>query len=358
MNLTRIIKFVDRVIGPLLLLITPSSPVHKNLLGHKNLLELTRKILVIRPGGMGDALLLLPVLKKTSVSRGVTIDILCEPRNKTIFENAEFINKVFSYQNPLSALSLFQHRYDAVIDTEQSYILSAWTARLVPAKLRVGFDTFKRKKMFNRSIAYHANYEADNFWQLFSIVFKFKKPFSFNYPYIKASKTKQSLYNNLENIICLFPGATTHQRHWPEKRWAQVCDHIAARGYTPVLIGGSMEIQSCNKIFADCTAKNIVNLSGELSIAQTVHLFTHAKGLISTDSGILHLGVICNIPTISLFGPSSPKKWGPTGRFDQIIHKGIDCAPCASFGTIPACRNKNACMQKIVVEDVLNAFEN
>lgn len=343
---TKLIKLADGFLGPILLKIMPgarSIPIQYPL----------KKILVIRPGGMGDGFLLLPVLKHINQYRHVTIDILCEPRNRPAFDHCAFINRVFSYRKPSSFLKIFKFKYDAVVDTEQSYILSALTARFVHAPAKLGFDTFNRKHMFTHAIKYPSIYEANAFWNLFDRLFNFKTSFALTPPYLNGSAEKNNLYASVKNIICFFPGATTRERHWPTERWAAVCDFIASKGYTPVLIGGKTEERKCSEISKFSTTKRLLNFCSQLSISQTVDLFKSTELLISTDSGILHLGVVCNLPTISIFGPSDPVKWGPRGHLDQILNRNIDCSPCAQFGTIPTCPNNNKCMLSQTPEEVI-----
>ena len=163
----------------------------------------------------------------------------------------------------------------------------------------------------------------------------------------------QRLSFNGEKIICLFPGATINERLWPEKRWANVIDWIAHNNLRPILIGGSKEYTQCKKIMGYCKTSSGINLCSTLSIIETAGLFKQAKLLISTDSGILHLGVLCNIPTISLFGSGISDKWAPKGDNHSVIKKNLDCSPCTRFGTTPPCPNKKVCMHKITPEDVI-----
>jgi len=88
-------------------------------------------------------------------------------------------------------------------------------------------------------------------------------------------------------------------------------------------------------------------------LLETTALFDQAKLLISTDSGILHLGVLCNVPTISLFGSGIADKWAPEGEKHIVINKHLDCSPCTKFGTTPPCPNGKACMLKIIPEDII-----
>ncbi len=142
-----LIKKIDQFIGPILIKILPKQSLQKKSYIHK-------QILIIRPGGMGDALLLLPALKELYKATGFSIDVLCEPRNETIFKNTSFIKSTYSYQNPVTLLKILFKPYDILIDTEQSHFLSAIIARLARAAIKAGFKTCSREKMYTLSVCY------------------------------------------------------------------------------------------------------------------------------------------------------------------------------------------------------------
>lgn len=351
MNSIKLIKQIDHIIGPALLKILPRA---SNVQSPK--LKINR-ILVIRPGGIGDALLLLPVLKELADQFNIDIDILCEPRNENVFKSVTFISNIFSYKNLCSMLSLLKKYYDVVFDTEQSHFLSAIITKLVRADIKTGFKTFGREKMYNKTIEYrHNRYEAKIFHDLFSTAFPLDKPFHFNFPYFIIQNHNPFLSFKKEKIICLFPGATIHERLWPEKRWAEIIDWIS-KECKPVLIGGSNEQGQCKRIMAHCKTDKGLNLSNKLSIIETAELFGMTKLLISTDSGILHLGVLCNLPTISFFGSGIAAKWAPKGDRHIILNKQLECSPCTQFGTTPPCPYDFECMMRISTEDVIQAIK-
>ena len=103
---------------------------------------------------------------------------------------------------------------------------------------------------------------------------------------------------------------------------------------------------------ADCP---LMNFCGDLSLSETGALFERTKLLISTDSGILHLGVLSGVPTVSLFGPGIAKKWGPKGENHIILNKELPCSPCTRFGETPPCSIGARCMTAITVNDVIKA---
>lgn len=352
-----IIKKIDALFGPFLLKTLPTAkPVKKP--------DCIKNILIIRPGGMGDASLLLPIIKELKKSlNNTTLDILCETRNSGIFYSVQYIDTIFHYDNPYDFIKLFKKKYDIIIDTEQSYFLSAVLCRFLRGVIKIGFNTNGRGKLFNKSIQYTQNkYEAEIFWDLFCEVFPINKKFTLDFPYFKNPFSGfayvKDFVNKTGEIVCIFPGASKEECMWPEKQWAEVIDAISDSGNLPVLLGGTIELSTAAKIKKKCRTNRVIDYTGKLSLIETSRLFNISALLITTDSGILHLGVMSDIATISLFGSGNSLKWGPKGNKHIIINKNIYCSPCALFGTIPPCSNKILCMEKITSNNVITICMN
>ncbi len=328
---TKLLKKIDRLIGPSLLNVLPKT----NPLNTQYLKPFPRKLLAIRPGGMGDAIMLLPSLKAAKEKYpALTIDILCEKRNQAVFKAALNINHIYLYHDMKSMFSIFRTQYDILIDTEQSHFLSAIISRFLKAKVKSGFQVNGRDKCYHLSLPYRQDrYEADIFWQLFKHTHLLSGQFSLNLPYFKpGNHLPFPLDHTLNKHICVFPGATINERIWPERHWAQVIDWISEYGYQTILLGGDNERQLCNQIASICKTDKLINKCSKLDIFETTLLFKKATLLISTDSGILHLGVFCGLPTISLFGPGISVKWAPKGNNHITINKNLRCSPCTEFG--------------------------
>ncbi len=343
-NSIELLKLADKTFGPFLFKIIP--PQKKRTLPASRL----KKILVIRPGGLGDAFLLLPTLKAAYQKHKIKIDVLCEPRNKTAFLNVVFLNTIYSYKSLSCWKKILGNKYDLIVDTEQSHFLSAIMTRFLNANHTIGFKTNNRNKMYNFSLPYdQQQYEANMFWKLFTLVFDIGPEFSFDYSYFDH---KESLtFEN--NIVCFFPGASIKPKQWPEERWAKIIDWVAQKGFKPILLGSFSEKQQCKKIMSLTQNNKTSNMCCKLSIYETAILFQKTKLLISTDSSILHLGVISNVSTLSIFGPSNEKKWAPKGKNHHVIKKSINCRPCTLYGTTPPCTNDLSCMTQISVDDVV-----
>ncbi|MGB9081174.1 MAG: glycosyltransferase family 9 protein [Desulfuromonadaceae bacterium] len=318
-----------------------------------------RQLLLIRPGGIGDAVLLIPVIHSLrSAFPSCTIDILAESRNADVFVLTTGVRSVYKYDNRLELITVLLNTYDVVIDTEQWHRLSAVVARLVRAPVKIGFDTNERRRMFTHDISYDLRaYELDNFASLL-------KPLGVNFqhdvetvtlksPPQSVIKASQLLRPNIsEPFIVIFPGASIPEKRWGADRFRSVVEMLSAFGVKIVVVGGKEDRQQGEVITAGGLG---LNLAGVTSLSETAAVIQKGALLLSGDSGVLHIAVGLGVPTVSLFGPGSVKKWAPQGERHIVINKGLPCSPCTAFGNTPPCSHDTRCMREITVDEVVNA---
>ena len=322
-----------------------------------------KRLLVIRPGGIGDAALLLPVVKEIKKQNPhLQIDVLCEPRNRAVFERAPYIDRIFSYWSVADLKRLLTKEYDSVVDTEQSHYLSTFFTRLIKAREKFGFATNDRACYYSSAVSYRQNeYELFNFSRLFSKAVKIQKQIILDPPYLYTSKEQQrKILNIISNtkrpLFPMFAGASIYTRRWQPIRWAQVAKDLWNKGFQPVLLGSALEREINRKILAYSSVP-LLDLTGKLSLSETAELLRRCGFLITIDSGILHIAVIEKVRTVALFGPGIAAKWGPRGEGHVVVKKELPCSPCTRFGYTPACKRKALCMRLIQVKDVVEAVE-
>ena len=351
----RILKSIDLLLKPLLRFIPGVS--------HHNKAVRWSTMRIIRPGGMGDAALLLPSIKRIKHEKpGLSIDILCESRNKGVFDSVDYVDHVMCYHDFSSLFRVCTAQYDVIIDTEQSHYLSSILARFIPSSIKIGFAVNGRDRLFHKSVDYcHDRYEANMFWALFDTLSPEPRPFAWDFPYFRkmnpaSCNALQSFDEIMKKIVCIFPGATVTERLWPVERWAQVIDSVENMGYQAVLLGGKMEVDQNREILAQCKSRSVMDMTKRLSLLETTWLFGRSHLLVSTDSGILHLGVLCDMTTVSLFGSGISAKWAPRGDKHTVITLDLPCSPCTRFGETPPCPHENRCMLGITSGTVIKAL--
>lgn len=346
-----ILKFLDRTLGRLAATILPhpgpittQSPI---------------TILLIRPGGIGDAVLLAPAIAALQEKfPEATITVLAEQRNAGVFALIPGVDRILRYDVPAEFLAALRLKPDLAIDTEQYHRLSAVVARLTGAKTLIGFATNERARLFHHAIPYsHDDYEAESFFHLLSPLGISPSP-AMDVPFLSVPAATQTRVNHLlialagKPFVTIFPGASIPERRWDSDRFAEVAARLHHHGYGIVVVGGREDRASGESIVAAAGGQN---LAGQTTLAETAAILAQSSLLVSGDSGVLHLGVGVGTPTVSLFGPGIAKKWAPRGPRHRVINQEFPCSPCTRFGYTARCSRRAACLRQITPAMVIEA---
>ena len=351
----RLLKSVDRWFGTALVHLVPKPmpPPSGAIDPHS--------ILIIRPGGIGDAVHLVPTMQ--TLRRhfpDVAVDILAERRNAGAFALCPAIRQVFLYDQPGQLLQVLRNRYDVVIDSEQWHRLSAVVARLVRSPVKVGYATNERAGLFTHAILYsHDDYEVDSFLRLLGPLgitnASLPETAWLKVPDAARQKVTRLLPGGDERpLLALFPGASIAERRWGAERFRAVAQWCHAHGSRVVVVGGAGERDDGTRIVEGLDA---LNLAGCTSLAETAAVLQRAAVVVSGDSGILHLAVGLGRPTVSLFGSGIAAKWAPRGPRHVVLNKNLPCSPCTRFGYTPPCPYGTRCLNAISVDEVKQAIE-
>ncbi|HIJ86710.1 MAG TPA: glycosyltransferase family 9 protein [Desulfuromonadales bacterium] len=349
----RLMKLLDAAVGRIATSVFPAP-------SRINPPSTITSLLLIRPGGIGDALLLAPAIRTLNINYPrAQITVLAERRNAGAFSLIPGVAEVFCYDRPRELFQALQSRYDIVIDTEQWHRLSAVVARLVSAQVKIGFDTNERRRMFTHVISYsHDDYEAVSFAHLVEPLGIGAGGGALGVSFLSipdaASAKTDILLASLsdEFFITLFPGASITERQWGADRFQRVAEILTDFGIKTVVVGGNEDQHQGEVIVGNGPGRN---LAGMTSLSETAAIIKKSAMLLSADSGVLHLAVGLGVPTVSLFGSGRVKKWAPEGEYHHVINKELPCSPCTIFGNTPACPDSVRCMRNITVDEVVNA---
>lgn len=307
-----------------------------------------KKVLIIRPGGIGDAVFLLPILKLLK-SQGIVVEILCESRNQEVFSSQGY--KVYLSDRLPSWQHIFNNYYDVIVDTEQWHYFSAITAYFLKARIKVGFATRKlRKKLFNQSIAYKEDeHELNNFMMLFKDLLPEKVVPDINISFAIPSEFIVWASSQIPAAsVSVFLGASIYLRRFSKNQLLEIIKDILSKGSHAVLIGGVDVMDVANSVVKELKNSRVLNFVGHCSLIESAALIQRTKKFIGPDSGLMHLACAVGTPVVTVFGPGHLQKWAPQGKVHQIITANAPCSPCTKFGYfIPTCHGSFHCMRKI-----------
>ena len=352
-----LLKLLDNTIGKILVNIMPCEKRH-DVPFDKNI----TKILIIRPGGIGDFVLLLPAIQLLRLNfKTSRIDILCEKRNSGIANFAVGINNTYLYDRGFDLIRCLKNKYDVVIDTEQWHRLSAIITCLVGASVKIGFDTNERKKIYTHKIPYsHDDYEACSFLNLIRPLICKTEAFNPNKAFVIISNGATQnpsivSHEDQDKLIAISLGASAAERRWQTYNFIEVAESFSRLGFKIALLGSKKEKSRAAKIkkkLPDC-----IDLTSKTSLKDTAYILMKSKLLLTADSGLMHLAYALGTSTVSLFGAGIEKKWAPRGRDHIVINNHLSCSPCTRFGYASHCDKNIECLTLIGAGEVISAMK-
>ena len=123
---------------------------------------------------------------------------------------------------------------------------------------------------------------------------------------------------------------------------------------TVVLTGSPEENEACADLALKIDPDRVINFAGKTTFKELITLYSLSDLLVTNDSGPVHFASTTDIPIIALFGPETPKIFGPMSPHAKTISLGLACSPCISvFNQKKSSCTDNQCMKQITVEMVI-----
>lgn len=111
--------------------------------------------------------------------------------------------------------------------------------------------------------------------------------------------------------VVVHPGAAFPARRWPPERFAAVARWAATAGLDVVVTGGPDEVALAEEVrrSADLPAEAV--LAGRTGLMELAAQVASARLVVCGDTGVGHLASAFSTPSVLVFGPTPPSRWGP-----------------------------------------------
>lgn len=153
-------------------------------------------------------------------------------------------------------------------------------------------------------------------------------------------------------IAILAPGSVWPTKRWTTEGYAEIARTLVENGWRVVVTGTPSEMEICARIAG--SSPGIVDLAGKTSLWETFALMTAARVLISNDSGAAHLASCAELPTISVFGPTTlDLGYRPWQDRVVVMQRELPCRPCGKHGSLECPIGTHECMTTILADEVL-----
>jgi heptosyltransferase-3 len=354
------------------------------------ILRAPSRILVSVTLRIGDVLLSTPVIRSLRLAwPQAKIDVLVFEGTEGVLLRNPDIDRVITvpprprfWQHLRLILSLFR-RYDLALTTllGDRPTLYTWIA----GKTRIGMQDGSKKEHWKQYLLTHwANFKhVDSHTVLTNLGLVDLLGIKRNHEVVVAWSPADEISVaaalpfdiRAETFAVLHMSPKYSYKMWQREGWMELAKWLAGNGIRCVLTGSSdpAELAYVEGIYRSMPPTT-VSVAGKLGLAENAFLISRARYYVGPDTALTHMAAALGTPTIALFGPSNPVKWGPwpkgyeqytnpyrmkgTQRVNNVVlvQGAGDCVPCMGEG----CDRHNAslsdCLQNLPAAKVIAAI--
>ena len=210
------------------------------------------------------------------------------------------------------------------------------TCLFTPAILKFGFPYRRYRAWMFYDIATcrsDLNFEVNDMLNMLHVLgAKTEYPHVYNMPGEALKKDKP--------YIVYFIGASEPFKCWPLKNFHQLILAVSKEhpDYDHVILEGLKEWETADELLQATKDKENIYTANADTIEETTSLLKGAKLVVSNDTGIRHVAITCNTPTVGIFVGVAYRYWP---RYD--IHEAV--FPRDSTDPVPVDEVTEACLK-------------
>lgn len=361
------------------------------------------RILLLRPDHLGDLVLTTPVLRALRQRLpGAHITMAVGPWSSEIVARHPDLNRVMTLPFPgftrapqralapyillfRAAQQLRRANYDLAINLRPDFWWGAALLYLAAIPLRVGYALQPGTPFLTDALPFHTPELASaSCLRLASAALHslgrepLPEPFTpQDYPldYHPTQEEQRQVAERLADmgidettpLIVIHPGAGAAIKLWRADGWAYCANTLSTRltfdAPARIILTGSRNERPLLEDIARGMQEAPLMLT-DLSVGQLAALLGRAKLVLGVDNGPLHIAVAQGTPTLSLFGPTDPRIFGPWGNPERhrVLASTYRCPtcpaiPCGRLDIPPRDLPAHPCVRKLTDQDVLTAAE-
>jgi heptosyltransferase I len=307
-----------------------------------------REIAIVMLSALGDAVHVLPVVnalkRKWPESR---ITWVIQPVPYELVANHEAVDDfiIFHRRRGHRALKSYAdlrrafrgRRYDLLINL-QVYLKAGLITGLAPAKIKLGFDRKRARDanwlFTNRRIpARPMQHVQDQYFEFIEYLGVDPHPVEWKIRLTPEERAQQSaFFEPLGKTCAIVIGTSKPAKNWAPNRYARVIEALESEfGFRTILVGGpsAFERDLAERIRQTSRVKPINTLGND--IRKLVYLLDGASMVISPDTGPLHIARALDKPVIGLYGYTNPKRYGPYGKYTDLLVDGYALHPAEKY---------------------------
>ena len=338
---------------------------------------MTKKILVIHPGALGDVVLSFPALVSLKHEKKASVALLCSSDSGKIAHELNVVSAHFSFESARFS-SLFHQEmtpgakeficdYDIITlislsDTIEGHLRQNHGGEVhtisprPPVEEETHVAMYISRQLENRGLLDKcATRNADSVLNPTAAMRNRK----IHNPQSGMGNGMSPFFGHVvgqiespQKKVIIHPGAGSPRKRWPVEHFVEVATFVKWMdlGEVVFMLGPA---ESDLAPFLNARLRGCFRVSEICDASSLMVLLRQARCFVGNDSGVTHLAAFAGIPTVAIFGPSSLKRWSPVGPATRVLRGAAHCSPC--FETDVANCEAPQCLSGVSVEMVLDA---
>lgn len=337
------------------------------------------RILVIRPGGLGDGLMAVPFLR--ALRRALPdaqITVAGVKKNVRSLSILPFHDEIFAIDSPRNLWANYRRirttGYDAVFDLEPFRRVSSIVSYLTRSPLRIGFDTNSRRCLSTNLVTYACDKEFDTHNALRQLKVVGVAPHADDADDLRfdladgvqeqadALLMGEGLDPGDGDLVAVAAGVLKPHHRWVMSEFAalirMILDHDPATRV--VLVGAAGDRPDTDEVVRLLGEEpRVVDLVDRSDFAVSLGVLARCRLLVACDGGVVYMGAAMGCDTLSLWGPGVMERFAPPGRGHIGYRLDYACIPCVIFdrlGEFPPCPYGRRCYNDMKASGVFEQY--
>ena len=125
-------------------------------------------------------------------------------------------------------------------------------------------------------------------------------------------------------IIAIHPGSGGARKCWPVIAFAEVIERLWQHDDAVLLFAGPADHERLTQLQHTLSfppEQEMFQVVVDVPLLAVAHLLQQCQGYLGNDSGITHLAAMLGVPTVAIFGPSDPAIWRPMGPRVEVLYE-------------------------------------
>ena len=288
-----------------------------------------RRLLVIRPGAIGDTLLVLPVIQALKAQYQFT--------HCTLVGNAAvlpltlasgIVDETFDYEQARWG-QLFSER--GITDSGLQTLLASFDMVICWLRDDTGTVAHNLTAVGISQVVVTPGRppEGDHLHIVFYLAASTGldlslpdlRDFHLTLPSQKLSSQMSDEQN--ASFVVIHPGSGGARKCWPHEKYRALIEQLWERDQDVLVLLGPAEQDQWALLHSELgtNEQHRLNFLVNAPLVALAGNIQMCKCFIGNDAGITHLAAMLGLPTLALFGPTDPRIWHPVGRSVVIMYE-------------------------------------